>query len=92
LPKLSSAGAVELFFIVASTDGIGGAAICKRIREQLDEHIHREGLTLSTSYRLLETVIRNERESMEEFQEKVATNIQKLVNEAISSRGVENGQ
>jgi signal transduction histidine kinase len=92
LPKVGSAGAVELFFIVAITDGIGGAAISKRIREQLDEHIQRGGLTLSTSYRSLETVKRNERESMEEFQEKVATNIQKLVNEAISSRGVENGQ
>jgi hypothetical protein len=39
LPKVGFAGAVELFFIVAITDGIGGEAISKRIRKQLDEHI-----------------------------------------------------
>jgi signal transduction histidine kinase len=92
LPKVGFAGAVELFFIVAITDGIGGAAISKRIRERLDEHIHQAGLTLSTSYRSLEAVKRNERESMEEFQERLATNIQKLMNEEISLRGAENGQ
>jgi siroheme synthase (precorrin-2 oxidase/ferrochelatase) len=85
------AGAVELFFIVAITGEIGGAAISKRIRERLDEHIQQAGLTVSTSYRLLELVKRNEHESMEEFQEKVATNIQKLMNEEISSRSMKNG-
>src|SRR6202047_1555830 len=44
LPKVGFAGAVELFFIVAITDGIGGAAISKRIRERLDEHIQQSGL------------------------------------------------
>jgi signal transduction histidine kinase len=92
LPKVGFAGAVELFFIVAITGGIGGAAISKRIRERLDEHIQLAGLTLSTSYRSLETVKRNEHESMEEFQEKVATNIQRLMNKEISSRSMKNGQ
>ena len=56
LPKMGSAGAAELFFIVAITDEIGGEAISKRIREQLDssEHLRQAGLTLSTSYRSLE--------------------------------------
>jgi signal transduction histidine kinase len=92
LPKVAFAGAVELFFIVASTDGIGGAAISKRIREQLDEHIQQAGLTLSTSYRSVEAAKRNKRESMQELREKVATNIQELMNEEISLRRAENGQ
>jgi signal transduction histidine kinase len=91
LPKVGFAGAVELFFIVAITDGIGGAAISKRIREQLDKHIQQGGLTLSTSYRSLEAIKRNASESMEDYREKVATNIQELIHEEISSRMVENG-
>jgi signal transduction histidine kinase len=91
LPKMGFAGAVELFFIVASTDRIGGEAISKRIREQLDDHIQQIGLTLSTSYRSLDAIKRNASESMEDFREKVATNIQELMNEEISSRMVENG-
>lgn len=93
LPKMGFAGAVELFFIAAITDGIGGEAITKRIREQLDgcEHIQRAGLTISTSYRSLEAVKPNASESMEDFLEKVATKIQELMNEEISSRMVGNG-
>ena len=88
LPKMGVAGAVELFFIVAITDGIGGEAISKRIRKQLDncEHIKQAGLILSTSYRSLETIKRNASESMEDFLEKVAAKIQELMNEEISSR------
>ena len=93
LPKMGFAGAAELFFIVAITDGIGGEAITKRIREQLDgcEPIQRAGLTLATSYRSLEAMKRNANESMEGFLEKVANKIQELMNEEISSRMVENG-
>jgi signal transduction histidine kinase len=93
LPKMGSAGAVELFFIVAITDGIGGEAITKRIREQLDlcEHIQQAGLTLSTSYRSLEAIERNASESMEDFLEKAATKIQELMNQEISSRMVAHG-
>jgi signal transduction histidine kinase len=91
LPKMGFAGAVELFFIVARTDRIGGEAISKRIREQLDDHIQQIGLTISTSYRSLDAIKRNASESTEDFREKVATNIQELMNEEISSRMVENG-
>ena len=88
LPKTSVAGAAELFFIVALTDGVGGEAITKRIRKQLDscEPIKQAGLILSTSYRPLEPIERNASESMEDFLEKVATKIQELMNQEISSR------
>jgi hypothetical protein len=93
LPKMGSAGAVELFFIVAITDGIGGDAISKRIREQFDgsEHLKQAGLTLSTSYRSLGAIKRNPIESIETFLEGVAANIQKLMDQEISSRMVKNG-
>ena len=93
LPKMGFAGAAELFFVVAITDRIGGEAITKRIQEQLDscEHIQQAGLTLSTSYRSLEAIKRNASESMEDFLEKVATKIQELMDEEISSRMVGNG-
>jgi hypothetical protein len=93
LPKMGFAGAAELFFIVAFTDSIGGEAITKRIREQLDdcEPFQQAGLTRSTSYRPLEAIKRNASESMGGFLEKVATKIQDLMNEEISSRMVKNG-
>jgi signal transduction histidine kinase len=90
LPKMGSAGAAELFFIVAVT---GGEAISRRIREQLDhyESMDQAGLTFSTSYRSLEGIKRNASESMEDFLEQAAAKIQGLINEEISSRMVENG-
>jgi signal transduction histidine kinase len=93
LPRMDCAGGVELFFIVAITDEIGGEAISKRIRERWDdsEHLRQAGLTLSTSYRSLEAVKRNPRESMEDLLEKVATNIQELMNEESLARQVTNG-
>jgi signal transduction histidine kinase len=93
LPKMGSAGASELFFIVAITDGIGGEAITKRIREQLDGwgYIQQAGLTFSTSYRVLEPIKRNANELIEDLLEKLATKIQELMNEEISSRMVKNG-
>jgi hypothetical protein len=93
LPKMGSAGGAELFFIAAVTDEIGGEAITKRIREQFDgyEDIQQAGLTLSTSYRLLDAIKRNGSESMEDFLQKVATKIQELMDEEISSRMVMNG-
>ena len=94
LPRTGFAGSAELFFIVAVTDEIGGEAITKRIREQFDDRelIHRSGLTLSTSYRLLDAIKRNSSEPMEDFLEKVAAKTQKLMDEEISSRMVINGQ
>jgi signal transduction histidine kinase len=93
LPKTGFAGAAELFFIVAITDGLGGEAIAKRIRKQLDscEPIKQAGLILSTSFQSLEPIERKASESMEDFLEKVATKIQERINHEISSRVVEHG-
>ena len=93
LPKMDSAGPAELFHVVAITDGIGGEAICERIRKQLDssESLRQAGLTHSTSYRSLAAIKRNSTESMEHYLERVATDIQELMNEEISARPVSNG-
>ena len=68
------------------------AAITKRIREQLDgwEHFKEAGLTFSTAYRSLEAIKQNASESLEPFLERIAGNIQKLIDEEISLRMVEN--
>ena len=94
LPKMGSGGAAELFFIVAITDEIGGKAITERIRKRLNGrgHVQQAGLTLSTYYRSLEGTKQNANESMEDFLKRVATNIQDLMSEEISSRIVKNGQ
>jgi signal transduction histidine kinase len=93
LPKMDSAGPAEVFFIVAITDGIGGAAICNRIRKQLDssERLQQAGLTHSASYRSLEAIKRNPTESKDRFLERVTTDIQELMKDEISSRQVRNG-
>jgi signal transduction histidine kinase len=94
LPKMGLAGATELFFILAITDEIGGEAIAKRIREHMDdfEHVQKAGLTTSTSHRSVEAIKRNADESMKDFVEKVANQIQELMNEEISSRMVNSGR
>jgi signal transduction histidine kinase len=93
LPKMGPVGATELFFLLAITDEIGGDAIAKRIQERMDEYeqTQKAGLTTSTSYRSVGAIKRNASESMKEFVEKVAAQIQELMNEEISSRMVENG-
>jgi signal transduction histidine kinase len=90
LPKMGAAGAVEVFFMLAITDAIGGEAISKRIEEQLYEHVQQAGLTLSTSYQTLTPAKRDSDESMEEFLEQLASRIQELINVEISSRMVTN--
>jgi len=91
LPRMGSA--VNLFFIVAITDAIGGDAISKRIRGQFDgsEHLKQAGLTLSASYRSLGAIRRNATEPMEDFLEEVGAKLQKLMDEEESSRMVKNG-
>jgi hypothetical protein len=91
LPKMGVVGAVELFFIVAITDSIGGEAISKRIQEQLQEHVERAGLTVSSSYRSLSYTKRDSNESTEQYLEHVAAGIQALIKIEISSRMVVNG-
>src|SRR6204780_1363964 len=90
LPKMGVSEAAELFFIVAITDSIGGEAIKKRIQEQLQEHVGRAGLTLSTSYRSVPHTKRDSNESTEEYLEHVAGGIQELIKVEISSRMVVN--
>jgi len=94
LPKMGSAGAAELFFIVAITDRSGGEAIIRRIREQWEDVacIDRAGLTCSTYYRPLKAILRSPRESAEEGLERVAAGIQELINEEISARITNHGQ
>jgi hypothetical protein len=88
---MGAAGPVELFFVAALTDAIGGEAISKRIREQLQEHVHRAGLTLSVSYKAVARTTRNSNQSTGEYLEQVAAGIQELINVEISSRVVVNG-
>ena len=90
LPKMGVAGPVELFFIVAITDAIGGEAISKRIQEQLHDHVEQAGLTLSTFYQALAPARRNSTESLEDFLEHLAVAVQELINEQISSRRMVN--
>ena len=94
LPKMGSAGAAELFFIVAVTDAIGSEAILKRIREQFHgrDGTGQAGLTFSTSYRSLAANERNAGDPDEAFLEKASTEIQAMMNEEISSRMVANEQ
>jgi len=91
LPKMGVSEAAELFFIVAITDSVGGDAIRKRIQEQLQEHVGRAGLTLSTSYRSVPHTMRDSNDSTEGYLESVAAGIQELINVEISSRMVISG-
>ena len=92
LPKMGLARAVELFFIVATTDGIGAEAISKRIRQTFADsaQLQQAGLALSTSYRSVEGFKRDSNESMKDFLERVAAKIEELMNEEISSRSATN--
>ena len=93
LPKMGLSGETELFFILAITDEIGGAAIARRIQERMggyDEHIQQAGLTTSTSYRSVEAIRRSTTESMKDFVEKVATQIQEIMNQEISLKMMNN--
>jgi hypothetical protein len=91
---MGQAGATELFFVLAVTDEIGGEAITKRIQERMGnyERTQQAGLTTSTSYRSVEAIKRNASESMKDFVDKVANQIQELMDEEISSRTVNSGQ
>jgi hypothetical protein len=94
LPKMGSAGAAELFFMVVVTDSIGSEAILKRIQEQFNgrEGTLQAGLTLSTSYRSIEANERTARESADTYLEKASAEIQAMMNKEISSRMAGNGQ
>jgi len=90
LPKIDSAGAAELFFIVAGTDELGGEAIARRIQAQMagSEYVEQAGLTCSTSCRALETRGRNVPGSADDFVEERVAQIQELIDDEIASRRV----
>jgi hypothetical protein len=94
LPNMDFAGAAELFFIVAFTDAIGGEAITKRIRGQFEgsDYFQQGDMMFSTFYKSPEPIKRNAIESTQDYLEKVAANIQQLMNQETSSRTVENGK
>ena len=93
LPKFGSAGATELFFILAATDAIGGEAITQRIREKFNGMGREEsGLTLATHHRPVEVSRRDVGESIDNHIEKVAAAIRNLINEVMSSREVGDGK
>jgi PAS domain S-box-containing protein len=92
LPKMGVTREQQLFFIVAATGQIGGEAICKRIRENLAEHIQQAGLTLSTSYRVLGMIKPPAGEPLEEFRDKAAANIEAIMKQEISLRMVKSEQ
>jgi len=93
LPKMGSAGAAELFFVVAVADAIGAETILERILERFNarEGTLPAGLTLSATYQLLEAIERDASESADLFLEKTSIGIQALMNREMSSRVVENG-
>ena len=93
LPKMGSAGAAELFFIVAATDAPGGDSLSRRIRERFDNcgPVQQAGLTLLTSNRSVELTDEHANDPTAGTLESVANSIQQLVNEELSSRMVANG-
>jgi thymidylate kinase len=93
LPKMGPGVATELFFILAITDEIGGEAISKRIQERMEDYedTQEAGLTTATSYRSFAAIKRNANESMKDFVEQVAMQIQERMDAEITSRMVKNG-
>jgi signal transduction histidine kinase len=94
LPKMGPTAGTGFFFIVAVTDEIGAEAITKRVREKLAEgnQIQQTGLTYSVSYCLLRLADRNTSESMEDYVERIAVNIQETVDKKISPMEGKNEQ
>jgi signal transduction histidine kinase len=90
LPKMGSVEGGELFFIVAAADEMGGEALTRRIREQLQrcEQIQQAGLTFSVYYRLLE--LNDPNQSTPDLVDRVAREIQEIVDQEISPRMVKN--
>jgi signal transduction histidine kinase len=93
LPKMGTAGAAELFFIVAATDLTGGESLTKRIRDLFDDRnpLQMAGLTLATSCKSVEVDQSGAGDSNGSVVEIVAGAIHALVDEEFSSRMVANG-
>jgi hypothetical protein len=91
---MGSAGAAELFFVVAFTDAVGAEAMLERIQKRFNapEGTLPAGLALSATYQLLEAIARNASGPSDLFLEKTSTGIHALMNQEMSSRMVGNAQ
>jgi signal transduction histidine kinase len=88
LPKISSGGAVEIFFILAVTDQIGGDAIIRRIQRRMDrsDYLQHAGLTVTTSYQLLGGVGGDTVEALDSAIATMSRRIQELLFQECRSR------
>jgi nitrogen-specific signal transduction histidine kinase len=86
LPKMSSDGTGERFFIVAGHDG--AAALASRIRDQLAmrDYMRQASLTLSTRCQLLEPISGVAENNPESMLERAVLGIQQLVDGKTSRR------
>jgi signal transduction histidine kinase len=92
LPKMGSAGASELFFVVVDANVVGAESLTRRIRAQFDScAAQMSGLTLSTSYRSIDLPERSASDSMAISLQQIAVIIQVLVDEELASSKVANG-
>jgi hypothetical protein len=91
---MGSAGAAELFFMVAATDATGSETMLRRIREQCGrfDGVLRAGLTLSAFSRPAGAFERNADESADIVLGKASTAVHALIDEEISSRMAKSGQ
>jgi hypothetical protein len=88
LPKISSTGAAELYFIVAVTDQIGAEAIIARIQRRMgrSEYVQQAGLIVSTSCQLLDAPDTDAADLPDVSVAKMSGKIQELIDFALTSR------
>jgi len=93
LPKVSSAGAAELMFIVAVSDADGAESLSSRIRTQFkaSEPARAAGLTLSSSHRPLAMARRSAVDMMDDSLNSIAGALEQQINHELSLRMVANG-
>jgi signal transduction histidine kinase len=91
LPKMEPSAPGELFQIVSFADEGGVAVLTKRIREQFQrlKQGKESGLTISTSYRLLEAVPTDTNEPIENPAEKMAARIEDLIKSETIARAIQ---
>jgi sigma-B regulation protein RsbU (phosphoserine phosphatase) len=88
LPKMGSAGATDLFFIVSGALGTHGVSLAQRIRDQIasSESIRRMGLQFDISTRMVGTIDASRNERNESAVGRLVAEIQQRVDEELSSR------
>jgi signal transduction histidine kinase len=93
LPKMGSSGQAELYFVVAATGASGAASLSGRIHQHFAEcESHQKlGMVLTTSFHSISVPKPALRAMRGESLDGVATTIQTMVNEELSSRMVANG-